>query len=663
MRFIPAVLLSLALVQATLMSADALASAGGSEHAPARAAVQSYLAELTERARQARLAEHPVWLALLHFEKGRLLRGGRSHATTAAFFLSPEGRRDPQAELVATLASFALPADTRLKREEHPQCAFVARRHWLAHQLQIDTDRLPFSECQHYENWRRGLRAVGLSLIFPEGFMNNPASMFGHTLLRIDESRELGAQEMLGYAVDFTANAGGDSGLGYVAKGVLGRYPGYFGVHPYYQQLKRYADWENRDIWEYRLEITDQELDFLLMHLWELRGVSFPYYFFTKNCSYQLLKLLDVGMPALRLSEGFPRLVIPVDTVRAVVERPAVVRGVRYRPSPATQFRHDLRHLSRRDRRRVREIAEGRLEPAGEELAGLPAPKRALLLGLAYDRLRYAFLAGQVDEEASRGLSRRILIARSRAGVEAGGEPILEGPARPLVRPDEGHASARAVLAAGWRDGESFVDVELRPAFHGLMDAEGGFVKHMQIRFLDARVRYYPTVDRVRLQELAVIEAVSLSPRSNVFRPLAWKFGTGVRTRRVPAADSGALRDTAVWTTELAAGLAYDPHRLLLTYGLATMQLDAGPGLDDGASFGPGALLGLYLSTPGDRWKLHLFGSVTRFALGDPTTSLRVGVEQRLSLTRNTALTLAGGWRRIARESWFETRLGVNLHF
>ena len=203
--------------------------------------------------------------------------------------------------------------------------------------------------------------------------MNNPASVFGHTLLRIDVAGDAESDEILGWAVDFTAETGDDDGVVYMAKGVTGRYPAAFGVRPYYQQLKRYSDWENRDIWEYRLNLDESQRELLLMHLWELQSVEFPYYFFTRNCSYELLRLLDASVAELDASAGFRGPVIPVDTVRALTERPGFVTNIRYRPSPATKLRAALRGLETGDESRVREIVEGRLDPADEALEEAPA--------------------------------------------------------------------------------------------------------------------------------------------------------------------------------------------------------------------------------------------------------------------------------------------------
>ncbi len=167
----------------------------------------------------------------------------------------------------------------------------------------------------------------------------------------------------------------------------------------------------------------------------------------------------------------------------------------------------------------MRAIASGELDPADPTLQELPRPPRARILELAYETLRYEFLAGKVGEDESRGLSRRILVARSRVGRVPPGEDLaaIEIEA-PKVRPDQGHESALLAVSGGWRDDEPFVELRWRPALHGFMDNGGGYPEHMQIRFLDTRLRINPDSGRVRLQELTLVELGSLGPRSLLFR-------------------------------------------------------------------------------------------------------------------------------------------------
>jgi hypothetical protein len=619
------------------------------------------LAALLELADRDALHEDPQWLALVHYEQNRFSPGVYSPAITPGFILSPRGDRDPRAELHATLQRFFDPPPVA-EGEEHPQCAFIARRRWLETNLEPLANALPPITCPEYEKWRGALDARGLTLIFPEGFMNNPASIFGHTLLRVDASRESGDDEILGYAIDFTAETGDDGGLVYIAKGTTGFYPAFVNLRPYYEQLKRYSDWENRDIWEYRLDVDQDQVDFLLMHVWELKEVEFPYWFFTKNCSYELLRLLEIGTADFEATARFRGPVLPVDTVRAVADQPGFVTSTRYRASPETKLRAALRSLSREDRRRVHAIMEDRLDPADEALEEIPPPRHARILDLAYDQLRYDYLAGHVSEADSRGLSRRILIARSRVGGLAPGENSAASEVEvPTVRPDQGHDTSLVALSGGWRDDESFIDFQFRPALHDLLDNGGGYPEFTEVRILDTRLRVYPESGRVRLQELTLFEIASLSPRSRAFKPWALSLGTGLRTRRVR--DDGDLDDAAVWGTHIGMGLAWDPHRAILLYGLPDLRLDVGPDLKDDVSFGPGARLGVYAGRRDARWKGHLFGAFTRYALGDTTTWVRGGAELRLMISRNTAVTVEGSINRIHGESWFDGALRVNLHF
>jgi hypothetical protein len=617
------------------------------------------LAELIERADRDALHESPQWLALVHYERQWWRPGFHSRAATEAFFLSERGDRDPRAELHATLRALIDP-DSETEEDERIACRFVARRYWLAARLDPGGKALPVPSCPRYTAWRAGLGARGLSLIFPEGFMSNPASVFGHTLLRIDVERQAGPGEIAGWAVDFTAETGDDGGLVYMARGVFGVYAGRFGARPYYEQLKRYSDWENRDIWEYRLDVGDDELELLLMHLWELDDVTFPYFFFTKNCSYELLRLLEVGIPELSASAGFRGPVIPIDTVRAVAAHPGLVESARYRASPETELRAALASLSRNERARVEDIVTGRVDPSGVALDELPVEARARVLDVAYDQLRYQYLTGTVTEEESRGLARRILIARSRLPSRAPGEGP-PAPIEPETRPDQGHASSVVSLSAGWRDDESYVDIRWRPAFHDMMDRAGGHLAEMEVRMLDTRLRVYPESGRVRLQELTFFELASLSPRSRVFTPWAWRAGTGLRTRRV--SDDGDLDDVLVWGTHIGAGLAWDPHWAVLAYALAGARLEVGSRLEHNVGLGPAARLGLYLGPAESRLRGHLFGEVTYFAVGDTTTRVRAGGELRISTSRNTALHLDVSANRSYSDSWIEAGLRMSLYF
>jgi hypothetical protein len=81
-----------------------------------------YLEELVEGARQKGLAEQRQWLALGHYRHGLFGSGWISVIDSRDFFLAPAGRKDPKAELEATIAGFFAPPSNNLKTQ-HQQCA------------------------------------------------------------------------------------------------------------------------------------------------------------------------------------------------------------------------------------------------------------------------------------------------------------------------------------------------------------------------------------------------------------------------------------------------------------------------------------------------------------------------------------------------------------
>ncbi|MCY1497741.1 hypothetical protein D9M68_317120 [compost metagenome] len=133
-----------------------------------------------ERARE--LAAQPYWIALGHYQPARL-GGWTSFVDDPDFFLAPDGAEHPQAELAATLEALYAPPGLG---DRHAQCVYPARTRWLRDQLQLDD--LPQVECPEFQTWYRDINPHSAVLVFPAAYLNSPSSMFGHTLLRIDQA-------------------------------------------------------------------------------------------------------------------------------------------------------------------------------------------------------------------------------------------------------------------------------------------------------------------------------------------------------------------------------------------------------------------------------------------------------------------------------------------
>lgn len=591
------------------------------------ACAADYADELVARAEASGLAADPAWLRLLHFRKS-VFGVLRSEADDPGFFNAPNGKTDPRAELAATLRAFFSDV-VETDSSQNPQCRFIARYRWLRQRLGFDPARLPEQPCDRFNRWRSEIDPVSVTLVFPAAYINGPASMYGHTLLRLDGRAQTEKTRLLDYAVNFAAHTGRDNGLAFAWKGLFGGYDGRFSLTPYYVKIGEYSDLESRDIWEYRLAFTPEEIERIIEHVWELGPMRFDYYFLDENCSYQILWLLDYARPDLDLTGRFPLWVIPADTIRVIRDVPGLVSDIRFRPARGTQFRFQASRMSQGDVQLAVALADGRASLDGQEFGTRPEPDRARILDLSFEYLDYQRLSGhRAGEEAGPRL-REIMLARARVdGPEPPAVPV------PAVRPDEGHPSARFGVGGGVVDGTGFQELRFRGAYHDVIDPEAGYSRGAQIEFGNLVARHENGHGGLSLDRATLIDVTSLVPRDLLSRGPSWRFNVSMdRTRR----DRGAR--PILYEISGGAGLTFAVTPRVWVYGLADLGTYFSPHLDRSASVGAGARTGVLLAVS-DAWRLHLSARALRYLdAPDPRRGV-ASLESDVSLARNLGLRI-----------------------
>lgn len=610
-----------------------------------------YLAELLERADAAGLAGRREWQTLLHY---RPTAGGGlvSDADDPRFFLAPTGKTDPQAELTATLRAFFSPEP--VGGDPQPaQCAFRARYHWLKAALDFDPRRLPPQACERFQHWFRELNAEAVTLVFASAYLNNPASLFGHTLLRLDRRGQTEQTRLLAYAINYAADDTGSHVLTYALDGIAGGFKGRFDIQPYYQLVRTYNDLESRDLWEYRLKLSAPQLERLLEHVWELRGIEFDYYFFRENCAWQLLTLLEAADPNLRLSDEFIVWTLPADTIRLLVRQPGLVEEVTARPARGTAINRRYQALSVRERRLARRLRDDSAVAAAPEFARLAPERRALLLELALDQRQHR-RAGKKEETAESpadAVAYRLLTARNALMVPA--TPVSVEPY--ATRPETGHASRRIGIGLGQRAGQAFVELNARASYHDLLEPDAGYTPDAQIEALAIAVRHYPDRGGLRLDRLTLLDITSLPP-SNALTPRpAWRIHAGWEP--YPQADCPTC---TAFNLGGGLGLAAEtrwPWRTVW-FVLPGLEFDYGDQFTGDHRAGLGLTTGALLQ-PMVGWKVLAGATWLDYRSGQTGTARRALLRQNLALQRD--LSLGMDWRY--GEGIHEFGIGLRVYF
>ena len=536
-----------------------------------------YQRDLQERARSLQLWQDPRWRALLHTGRGDL---EKSRIDSPGFFLSPEGKNNPAAEGAATLSSFFQPVEPG-REDEHPQCLYPARYFWLNEQLSFDSDLLPEQSCSDLTQWLEAMDPNGITMVFPESYLNNPASMFGHTLLRVEQKNS--RSPLLAPSINFAAVTDEKPGIGYALKGLLGGYPGRFSIGLYVDQVRGYGALENRDIYEYHLGLSAQETRFLLLHVRELQRASFDYYFIDENCSFQLLALLEVVRPSLDLTNKIPFAAIPVDTIRLLTAVPGLLQGVHYRPSPRTVLQERTAKFSRVQGKMVRSFAvQGQTE---DRLLwnSWNSAEQAEILDAAIDFFLYDQAVATGKNDARAPVFQHLLALRNQLNVD---QPPDDFPSP--VRPDQGHGTGRAAVSFGSDDEDFFAELGLRPVLHDLMDPGPGYVDGAGIDFLSLKLRYYPELNQLRVQRVDLLNIVSLATGNLLVRPVSWTARIALEQMRYTGSG-----DHLTGRAMAGFGLSMELTDSVKGFSLLTGELLANDRFKDGLDVTLGPVAGL----------------------------------------------------------------------
>lgn len=572
---------------------------------------------LIESARQKKLSEDPYWWVLLHYKK--TLFGVESVVDDPSFFLAQDGKHNPQAELEALIKTYFDPE----KKDTAPSvCRYIARYIWLKEQLEPDLTKIPVFSCPAVEN----LNPKSATLVFPTYYLNSPASMFGHTFITVETGY---GSTLLTNAVNYAADPEDSNAIEYTLYGIFGGFKGYFSILPYYKKIQQYSDMDQRDIWEYPLNLTEQELKRMVLHIQELEGIYSDYYFFKENCSYHLLFLLEAARPSLKLSDTFGAWTIPIDTVKKMKKQGAMDRAI-FRPSNGTKIRRKLAILSDEERNLVYEVCHGRIEPDDIDTFIEDRKTKIIASELTGEYLKYRLIKKEITKEQYQAIVLPNLRLRSRLGVSDGSLDDMPPPPDPAT----GHDSSRFTFSVGVSDGDVFQSVGVNPAFTDLLNTDYTRREGVELRILDVEMRHENETDRFRLEKLDILDIVSLFPRNRFFKPLSWKISTGFRREFVARG-----RKDVVFRLNSGSGYSLSLPFAGLVYAMPELELRAGDELEHNASVGAGFGVGVMNDlTPW--WGILFSAQALYFSPDDGYRENLLRLDQNFRVDRNNRIRM-----------------------
>ena len=574
------------------------------------------------------------WLSLLHYQKRG--DGYLSFVENEEFFLNDGGRANPQGEFLSSVQIFN-------QKNNQEKCAFPARFLYLQRKGWVQGN---LRDCKDYQKFLADVQPKAVTMLFTNAYMSNPSSLFGHTLFRIDTKRK--GTQLLAHGANFGADTGDETGVLYALKGLWGGYYGTFGIKPYYDVINLYNNIENRDIWEYELNLSDEELELFTAHMWEMQRAKIRYYFLSRNCSYVLLLMLDAVRPELQISQKFEGYTVPLATLKAVNEVPGLVKNSNYRPSRQSKLKYRAEQMNSRQYGTFIEI----IHDNKIDLSSLNEEEQADVLETAYQYVQYKYVDGDLELADYRKKSLKLLVARSKiVNQRQYFDELKEG-----ENPVEAHRAKQVGAILGYRNGDGFQEIGFKPVYTSLLDDSYGLLKGAEINLLDGKIRHYDSRNKWELSEFNLLSIKSLAGADAMFAPLSYdiKFGYRELFDAKTGDDSGAV------VLETGVGQSYALTKNTLLYAMSVPNVAYGGGLHDNGYLGIGFKGGVYYNF--DKIRLNL-NAMQNFTTSDAARGQTYQAEGAYGLTRDVMLYAGYKMFNSKYHDDEEFSLGVKINF
>lgn len=469
------------------------------------------------------LGKQDGWLGLGHYRRSS--EGWRSEIEDVAFFLAPDGRQDPEAELRATFDQLATaPAQV--------SCRFPARVRWLCRQgvhAACAVERRPQCSAvrQHVINHPAGRVVLGFASYYPR----QPASLFGHTFLWVvPEAGQRYRNASAGRVISFDADITKLSPLSYAPKALAGLLVGGYSSVPFDQRERGYRFMERRDLWLFPLRLPPSQAQLLVLHIYELLGKEVAYGFTKKNCSYRLLGLINAVVPQENLSDAWGPFVSPAATIERLSQHQLLAEGWR-RPSLWQAYGAARDALTPEQEREFQLLSGGQLDPAA---ASLPVLDTALLqTEIEQPYSTFASPRSETNRSPAESFSswrRRLLLERMG---RASGSSLddLAHTRSTNESPGSGHGTSRLGVGMGRSEHlGDFLAFHARAALHDRDDAPRGYPSEILLSALDVEFRWLLGRGKLWVQDFALARVGAMTNLLSHQGTLAWQVGVdGVR--------------------------------------------------------------------------------------------------------------------------------------
>ncbi|WP_419168609.1 DUF4105 domain-containing protein [Halobacteriovorax sp.] len=471
------------------------------------------------------------FLSLMRYQK-TLFGGYQSAVKSKEYFLAKDGMTNPTSELNASIKEITSAPIKDMNK--HPKCLFPARVKFLKKYKKIPSS-INLKDCEVYQAFVKKLSVDSVSLIFSSYFIEKPASTFGHTFLRLRSKTSIKQNnDLLDYGVDFSAQVDTVNPIVYGYKGITGGFKGEFTLMPYYVKVKEYNDMESRDLWDYELNLSDNEVDYFQAHLYEMNRAYFDYYYLSENCSYHILAFLDAIKPEWKLLEELGIAVPPVDTVYALYKNDEIIRNVKFRPASYTKINLNIKNMDKYQSSLFQNLINKRYQ-----LSEIKNNESDIFVLDTYN-LYVDFENAEVDTTTTLANKEKLEYRKQKFQINKARSKLTARPKQISYQevydkaPHKGHLTGRFDIRNNVDTNGDYLHIGWRGALHDKLDTPNGFLPMSTTELFSLEFTYNKYQDQqFRLSEVRLANIEAYRPVRSFANNISFQLEVGYKEREM----------------------------------------------------------------------------------------------------------------------------------
>ncbi|MFN5048500.1 DUF4105 domain-containing protein [Roseateles sp.] len=436
------------------------------------------------------IAKDPAWAALLH------VRHGKPMVIDPSFMLSLP-RFSLEAELKATVVLIEGPDPLSV-------CRFPARYLWLRSQGAVAERSL--EHCADLKEFDSRAPMDQVSLVFASETLSQPSSMMGHVFLKLSGTDKSGVERE--HAISFFTEPVTWNLPRLFWRSLVAGMPGFFTLGPYEEQVQSYIGREERNLWEFPLQLDADQRQLLQAHLIELRPVQFTYYFQSYNCATLVKQLLAAVQPTVAAEADL--WTTPKDVVRSA-HRAGLLSPAKAVSAPRWTLHLLDQALTADDVAAVQQaVTTSNLPPAqADEVRGFLRQQAAQALNQQWVN------SGQRSPDAGLNYLQKLRTLPPNERTLSS-DPRLS----PIAAPPDSQLS----IGLRRHDGDDSLLVEFLPASHRLEDRNDMYFSESALRLFELALTQSLRGRGARVDRATVYAVESFLPRDRFTGGLSGRF-------------------------------------------------------------------------------------------------------------------------------------------